>query len=285
MRSRQLLRLQQQFLRSLHSAPTPWLLAEIEPAQGFAGHREEVLALYLKRAMARTVDPLVPMFPGCRWLFGDQVLHGLLERFYGSSPGEPISTQQLIYEFIGFLDTLSDQELQDLMIRQIDPGVSHRQAALEVAMLDARRVWSNMAQRRPSPGPAALLHLFHERRHRWGRPRLDRGTRLVLSRFDLTRLEQAVVNQEPLERLPLQPDGPSSFLLHRPPDAHQQVALLSPAESRLLGGCNGTMTVTALCHQESFFGKPEAATEAEIRRWIEAQVIVDLQTELPPGSL
>ena len=56
MKSKQLVRLQQQFLRSLHAEPSEWLLNEIEPANGFDS-AQAVLNTYLSRAVSRTVDP------------------------------------------------------------------------------------------------------------------------------------------------------------------------------------------------------------------------------------
>ncbi|MBE9171672.1 putative DNA-binding domain-containing protein [Cyanobium sp. LEGE 06143] len=285
MKSQQLLHLQQEFLKSLHSAPTPWLLDQITPADGFSGNSDEVLRLYLERAMVRTVDPLVGIFRCCRWLFGDDGLHALLKRFYNSCPGEPIAAQPLAYAFIGFLGDLNSTELAAHMVRAMPPGIEPYQAALELALLDGRRLWAQLAPRRVSPGLKAMLHRFHERHHRWARPRLDRGSRLALSRFDLLQIEEAVMQLRELTQLPVLDDVPAWFLLHFLPGAGSiEIQRLSPEDARLLSGCDGTMTITALCHQESFFGASTADTEARIVHWIESGVIVDLQTELTLGK-
>ena len=69
MRSPQIVRLQQQFLASLHSEPRSWLLDQIIPAPAFKDS-QEVLKIYLHRAMARTVDPLNQVFHSVRWMMG-----------------------------------------------------------------------------------------------------------------------------------------------------------------------------------------------------------------------
>ncbi|MEB3263254.1 MAG: putative DNA-binding domain-containing protein [Synechococcus sp.] len=280
MKSRQLLRLQQQFLRSLHSQPTPWLLEQVRPALGFGGDAEEVLQLYLHRAMARTVDPLHGIFGGCRWLLGADGLDQLLQRFYAFSPGEPINAQQLAYEFIGFLGALPAAELEGLLQCRPGAGMGARQAVMEVAMLDWRLSWAALAPPRDGPGVEGLRRQFRERNHLWGRPRLQRGARLALTGYALSELWGAIVAQEPLDSLPVRSEGPGWFLIQIGRQGGPEVLELSDAEARLLNGCTGTNTVTALCHQESFFGESSESVERRLLHWVEAEVVVDLQTEL-----
>lgn len=280
MKSLQLLRLQQQFLKSLHSQPTPWLLEQILPAQGFGGCRDEVIGLYLSRAMARTVDPLHNIFSACRWLLGEENLAPLLERFYSFSPGEPLNGQQLAYEFIGFLAAQDDAELAPLLRSALPPGFRPRQAVVEMAMLDWRLLWAEMAPRRPSPGPQVLLHRLRERSHLWARPRIDRGVRLTLTGFDLTGLHQAIRTDAVVAVLPVLKDGPACFLIQAAPGERAGVSPIDAVRARILSGCDGTRTITALCHQETFFGHPEPETEAILCELVERGILVDLQTEI-----
>ncbi|MCT0225786.1 putative DNA-binding domain-containing protein [Synechococcus sp. CS-1328] len=283
MTSRQLLHLQQQFLRSLHSQPTPWLLEQVRPAAGFGGDAREVIELYLKRAMARTVDPLHGIFGGCRWLLGADGLDQLLERFYAFSPGEPINAQQLAYECIGFLSSLPEGELEGLLQRTAGQGMEARQAVLEVAMLDWRLSWASLAPPRDGPGVEGLRRQFRERNHRWGRPRLQRGARLALTGYALAELWLAIAADAPLECLPVRTDGPGWYLIQIGRGGVPEVLGLPAAEARLLSGCNGTNTVAALCHQESFFGESLEAVETRLLAWVEAEVVVELQTEIGGG--
>ncbi|CAK22492.1 DNA-binding domain-containing protein [Synechococcus sp. CS-197] len=284
MKSPQLLRLQQQFLKSLHSGPTPWLLDQIVPARGFA-KPDEVLNLYLHRAMARTVDPLHDVFRSLHWLLGDEVFDGLLERFYAFSPGEPLNAQLLASEFAGYLSRLDGAALAAL---KVDPallpeGLTLPQALVAGAMFDWRCMWTSQANSRRSETVDALLHRLHHRCSCWSRPRLDRGTRLCDSGVDLAGWRELVETKEPRQPLPMVQsscDGSvATFLIHSTQDHEVRVRRLAADEARLLNHCDGTHTVTSLIHEASFRGQSAEATMGLLRRLVEEDVIVELQEQ------
>ena len=81
MRSPEIVRLQQQFLASLHDEPKAWLLDQIIAPAGFKDSRE-ILEIYLHRAKARTVDPLKGVYKCLAGVIGDQALNNLIDKFY-----------------------------------------------------------------------------------------------------------------------------------------------------------------------------------------------------------
>ncbi|QEY32328.1 DUF2063 domain-containing protein [Synechococcus sp. RSCCF101] len=289
MKSPQLLRLQQQFLKSLHSRPTPWLLEQIQPAQGFAAP-DEVLGIYLHRAMARTVDPLHDVFRSLRWFLGTDPFEGLLERFYASSPGEPLNAQVLASEFAGHLAGLDAAALAEL---KVDPallpgGLSLPQALVAAALLDWRCLWTSQAPSRRADTAAELIHRLQHHSSLWARPRLDRGSRLCDSGVDLARVCALVEAGAPRQVLPLVEPGcggaVATFLIHAGPDHAVQVRRLAADEARLLNHCDGTHTIASLTHEASFHGQSAEATLALVKGLIEEGVIVELQERLeaPP---
>ena len=143
MKSPQIIRLQQQFLASLHSQPRQWLIDQIIPAPGFKD-ANEVLDVYLNRAMARTVDPLNDVFRSVRWLVGETAFEHILENFYKQSLGEPLNAQVLASEFANFIGTLSDQQWDQMSSTvRMDPDctLTRKQALVAAAMMDWRCHW------------------------------------------------------------------------------------------------------------------------------------------------
>lgn len=290
MKSPQLLRLQQQFLKSLHSSPTPWLLDQIEPAQGFA-QPDEVLKIYLHRAMTRTVDPLHHVFCSLRWLLGENAFEILLKRFYAFAPGEPLNAQVLASEFAGYLAELDVAALAEL---NVDPallpeGLSLPQALVAGAMFDWRCMWTSQSVSRRSQTVDELLNQLQHRCRCWSRPRLERGTRLCDSGVDLARWNELVKADAPRQPLPMVQrscDGSvATFLIHAGQDHGVRVRRLAADEARLLNHCDGTHTITSLTHEASFYGQSKAVTLDLLKRLIEEEVIVELQENFKVAAL
>lgn len=282
MKCTELLHLQQEFLRSLHSTPSPWLLERIQPAAGFADARE-VLDLYLQRAVARTVDPLHEVFPSVQWLIGRRAFDALMQRFYASSPGEPLSAQVLATEFAGFLGGISEADLAPLEPESAHAadGIDLSQALVAAALLDWRCLWVRLAPARPGQvSSTRLLRELQHRSHLWARPRLDRGTRLCDSGVDLEEFRRLVETGAPRRPLPLTEQGTAAFLIHAGPTHEVVVRRLQADEARLLDHCDGTHTIASLQHEASFHGRSAAETLALVHRLIEEGVIVELQRSL-----
>ncbi len=281
MKSPQLLRLQQQFLASLHREPTPWIVDQIIPAQGFKD-AEEVLKIYLHRAMARTVDPLHDVFKTVRWLIGSEAFEKILEKFYKSSPGEPLNAQTLATEFSCFLGSIDKPVLDSLSASySIDiTDVNFPQMLLAAGMLDWRCLWARLAPSRDRKPVQELIRDLHRRRHIWARPRLNRGTRLCVSGVDLEALVALTDTDAPKQRLPMVEGGTATFLIYSNLENQVIVRRLNQEESLLLNHCNGTHTLASLKHEGSFYNFKDIDTINLVQRLITEGVIVDLQSDL-----
>lgn len=281
MKSPQLLRLQQQFLKSLHAGATPWLLRQIQPAQGFRSP-ESVLSVYLDRAMERTVDPLRQAYRTLRWLLGDQNFDAALTRFYEASMGEPLSAQALATEFAAYFAELSDQEITALL-PDLDPETQAACSASQLigtaALLDWRLLWCTLAEPREAPDQDALLRILHHRCHLWSRPRLERGSRLCTSLVDLVRLKQAMEEQRQPSALALC-DHPATFLIHLNGQRDVCVTRIEGLRERILNHCDGTHTISSLIHEQSLYGVAREQMIQELEDLIRSRIIVDLQSAL-----
>lgn len=281
MKSPQLLRLQQQFLASLHREPTPWLVEQIIPAEGFTD-AEEILKIYLHRAMARTVDPLHDIFKTVRWLIGAKAFEKILEKFYESSPGEPLNAQTLATEFSCFLGCIDKPALDSLSASySIDiTGVNFPQMLLAAGLLDWRCLWAKLAPTRNRKHVQELIQELHHRCHIWARPRLNLGTRLCVSGVDLQALKGLVGTDASKHRLPMVEGGIATFLIYSDLENQVTVKRLNQEEALLLNHCDGTHTLASLKHESSFYNYKESDTLNLVERFMTEGVIVDLQSEL-----
>lgn len=282
MKSPQLLRLQQQFLASLHREPTPWLVDQIIPAKGFAD-AEEILNIYLHRAMARTVDPLHDVFKTVRWLIGADAFEKLLEKFYISSPGEPLNAQTLATEFASFLGCIDKETLDSLSATySINiANVNFPQMLLAAGMLDWRCLWARLAPSRNRKPVQMLIQELQHRCHIWARPRLNRGSRLCVSGVDLQAL-RALVGTDASEhhRLPMVEGGTATFLIFSDFDNQVIVRRLNHQETLLLNHCDGTHTLASLKHEGSYFNYTDLDTINIVHQLITEGIIVELQGDL-----
>jgi len=282
MRSPQIVRLQQQFLASLHSKPRAWLLDQILPAPGFSGS-EEVLGIYLHRAMARTVDPLNDVFKSVRWALGDASFAGLLERFYADSFGEPLNAQALAVEFGAFIGSLDEEQMEKLAFTVSTNGsaaFSRTQALVAAAMLDWRTHWVSLIANHDREPHDSLHRKLKHRSSLWLRPRLDRCSRLCISGVDLECLYQLVNHDDGSHVIPLNSEGPRNYLVHADLQHQVVVRALTDTEDLLLRHCDGTHTLTSLEHEASFFGVSSPEVSEICHRLIDEGVITNLQDQL-----
>ena len=282
MKSPQLVRLQQQFLKSLHSGVSPWLLQQVEPAHGF-GTAENVLNTYLKRAESRTIDPLKQTYRHLQWLLGEEGFRTLIDDFYKQSLGEPLSAQALNVEFSHFLSSCSEETYRSLLplpLTSVEHGHHEIWTILVgAAMLDWRLAWCAVAPRRDCSSPDELLQELHHRDHLWARPRLDRGTRLMHSIIDLKQLMQAA-SQSPRQG-PIQLHRePRPYLIHLSPQETVEVQQLDENSMLILGGCDGTQTLCSIIYEQTLHGSHREAVMERIRQLIQAGIIVKFQSEL-----
>ena len=282
MKSPQLLRLQQQFLASLHRGPTPWIVDQIIPAKGF-NNSEEALSIYLDRAKARTVDPLRDIFKTVQWLIGANAFEKLLEKFYISSPGEPLNAQSLATEFSCFLGCLDKTILNAMSASysvDID-DVNVPQMLLAAGLLDWRCLWAHYAPTRHQKLVPELLQELQHRCHIWARPRLNRGSRLCESGVDLQAIRELVgTDASEHHRLPMVDGGTATFLIYSDLENQVIVRRLNHQETLLLNHCDGTHTLASLKHEASFYNYTDTDTIALLEQLIIEGVIVELQTEM-----
>ena len=164
MRSPQIVRLQQQFLASLHDKPRQWLLDQIEPAPGFKDS-EEVLEIYLHRAMARTVEPLNDIYQCLRWVIGDDTFNQFVKQFYADSLGEPLNAQALSTEFAAYIGNIGEEARGDIKIAREDSTKDHYSNSIIIeaaAMLDWRIHWVTLvANKRKGSAEELTRQLNH----------------------------------------------------------------------------------------------------------------------------
>ena len=281
MKSRELLHLQQQFLKSLHCHPSPWLLAQIQPARGFSGS-DAVLSVYLQRAVKRTVDPLREIYAHLRWLIGDQSFEQLVDGFYAASLGEPLEAGQMATEFATFVSELNDDQLNALMQRVPIVGAASttcRQILVAVIMFDWRWQWVKLAPRRDSRGVDEMLRDFQHRNVLAARPRVDYGTRLMASRLDLQWLLHAAAQQGTPEA-PVLYEMPQQYVLYLGDDDTPVLAPIEGMRQRLLSLCDGSHTLFSLIYEQSLYELEHEAVVNEIQALIRQGLIVELQHNL-----
>ena len=282
MRSPQIVRLQQQFLASLHSEPRPWLLDQIIPAPAFRDSHE-VLQIYLQRAMASTLDPLNQVFHSVRWMMGVDHFEELLERFYADSLGEPLNAEALSTEFVSYLGSLEEEDwvrMANGVILKSDCGFSASMALVAAALLDWRCHWVSLIAHRSYESRELLLKKLHQRSSIWQRPTLNPTSKMCISGVDLVSLKQRVEQDAEPKEVPFCPNGPNTFLIHADQDHKPQVRLLTSDEARLINHCNGTHTIASLCHEADYFGRSHQQTRELISLLINDGVIRGLSDGL-----
>ena len=281
MRSPQIIRLQQQFLASLHSHPRPWLLKEIIPAPGFA-NANEVLEIYLHRAMARTIDPLNGIFRSVHWLIGEKAFQNLLEDFYRQSLGEPLNSEALASEFANFIGQYTEKQWEEISLTvNIDPEslITQKQALVGASMMDWRCHWVSILPNRIDHDAKSLHERLHNKEFIWLRPMINPCARLCISAIDLEDLYKQVNRAAPDSNNLVKScsNGPSHFLINA--DLNHQVIVrkLSDQEGRLLNHCNGTHTVTSLIHEASFYQRSAQGTLKLMHQLIDEGVITQFK--------
>ena len=284
MRSAQIVRLQQQFLASLHDKPRQWLIDQIIPAPGF-NDANQVLGIYLHRAMARTIDPLNDVFKSVRWLIGASAFEKLLEDFYGQSLGEPLNAQVLASEFANFIGTLDQHQWERLSLCvNVDPDstMKPKQALVAAAMLDWRCHWVSILPNKKSKGTEQLHKKLKQKDAIWLRPKLDNCSRLCVSGFDIEDLyEKVSLTLTESERIAQTcSNGPAHFLIHADLNHNVVVRQLKDNEGRLLNHCDGTHTVISLVHEASFYQQSQEGTLKLIHQLIDEGVITQLNDTL-----
>lgn len=284
MKSPQILRLQQQFLASLHSNHQPWLLKEIIPAPGFS-NASEVLDIYLNRAMARTIDPLQAIFRSVHWLTGTTVYHQILEDFYRQSLGEPLNSEALASEFANFIGQYTEKQWEEISLTvNIDPEslITQKQALFGASMMDWRCHWVSILPNRIEHDAKTLHARLHDKEFIWLRPMINPCARLCISAIDLEDLYIQVKRDAPDSKNLVKScsNGPSHFLIHA--DLNHQVIVrkLSDQEGRLLNHCNGTHTVTSLIHEASFYQKSAHGTLKLMHQLIDEGVITQFKNPM-----
>ena len=284
MRSAQIVRLQQQFLASLHDKPRQWLIDQIIPAPGF-NDANQVLGIYLHRAMARTIDPLNDVFKSVRWLIGESAFEKLLEDFYGQSLGEPLNAQVLASEFANFIGTLDQHQWERLSLCvNVDPDstMKPKQALVAAAMLDWRCHWVSILPNKKSKGTEQLHKKLKQKDAIWLRQKLDNCSRLCVSGFDIEDLyEKVSLTLTESERIAQTcSNGPAHFLIHADLNHNVVVRQLKDNEGRLLNHCDGTHTVISLVHEASFYQQSQEGTLKLIHQLIDEGVITQLNDTL-----
>lgn len=282
MKSPQLVRLQQQFLSSLHAEPSTWLLNQIEPARGF-GTADNVLRTYLSRAVSRTVDPLKQIYKHVRWLLGERAFETLVSNFYAQSLGEPLSPLTLSGEFASFIEDNFNQHYCDLLdtplVDDDQPSTQLNALVIGVALLDWRLNWCELAPQRERMSEEEMLHDLHHRNHLWARPRLDRGTRLFHSIVDFHSLQQADLSQPRSKGISLH-QKPEPYIVYSKDSGEVITRMLDETMQRILSYCDGTHTLASILYQEMLFGDSKEAAQDRIKQLISDRVIVCFQFEL-----
>ena len=282
MRSPQIVRLQQQFLASLHSEPRQWLLDQIIPAPAFKDSHE-VLRLYLDRAMARTVDPLNQVFHSVRWMMGAEHFEQLIERFYADSLGEPLNAEALSMEFVSYLGSLEEVDwvrMADRVKLNSACGFTASMALVAAALLDWRCHWVSLIAHRSYESTELLHKKLHHRSSIWQRPTLNPTSKLCISGVDLVSLSQRVEDNTAPKEVPFCADGPSTFLIYADQDHKPRVRLLNADEARLVNHCDGTHTIASLCHEAEYFDRSHKQTRELISALITDGVIRALKDGL-----
>ena len=278
MRSPQIVRLQQQFLASLHDKPRAWLVEQIVPAPGFK-NAEEILEIYLHRAKARTVDPLNSIYNCLRWVIGEESLHRLIDNFYADSLGEPLNSQTMATEFGAYIGNLTSEAQKEATIEIRAVNGSEGDASLAMvsaAFLDWRCHWVSMIEHRSEENTAVLHKKLQHRSAMWLRPRLNKTSRLCTSGIELCDLWQKAKQGATDKSVPYCSNGPSSFLIHADQAHNPVVRRLNPDEEHLLNHCDGTHTIASLCHEAKFFGRTKEETFSLISQLIDEGVIRNL---------
>lgn len=282
MKSKQLVRLQQQFLRSLHAEPSEWLLNEIEPANGF-GSAQAVLNTYLSRAVSRTVDPLRQIYRHVSWILGTQAFEALVSDFYAEALGEPLSPAALSGEFTAFIEDRFGQKHCNLLLSSLaDCDLSASRLSplvIGVAMLDWRINSCKLAPKREHESQDELLRILNHRRYLWARPRLGRGTRIFHSIVDFEDLLQADLSKPRAEPLKLH-DRPNPYLVYCSASNKVLTIAIDGATQRILSQCDGTHTLASIFYEAMLFGDSKSVSIEKIRDLIRDEVIVHFQFEL-----
>jgi hypothetical protein len=282
LKSPQLVRLQQQFLRSLHTEPSAWLLKEIEPALGF-GTAQNALNTYLSRAVSRTVDPLRQIYKHVRWILGAQAFEALLSEFYAKAFGEPLSPIDLSSEFAAFIENDFGKQHCDLLLSSLlgdgQSASQLRTLITGVALLDWCLNWCEIAPKRESISVEELLRVLNHRSHLWARPRLNRGTRIFHGIVDIEHLLEVDQSQPRTATLRLH-DQPKSYLIYFSSPGEVRTIALDKATQRILSCCDGTHTLASIFYEEILFGGSKDSAIHEIRQLIIDKIIVCFQYEL-----
>jgi len=282
MRSPQIVRLQQQFLASLHDKPRQWLLDQIVPAPGFS-NSAEVLEIYLHRAMARTVEPLGDIYQCLRWVLGDETFNEFVKQFYTDSLGEPLNAQALSTEFAAYIGNIGEKEREK--IGNIKDGSKKdfysKSTIIEAAaMLDWRIHWVTLIANKSTTSVSELKKYLNHRNSIWLRPRLNQASRLCYSGVDLEKLNRITIEKSQDIFIPKCAEEVSTFLIYANQEHKAIVRNLNVHEARLLNHCDGTHTIASLIHEGKFFNRTKEQTIELIKQLIDEVIIRDLENKL-----
>ncbi len=283
MKSKELLHLQQQFLKALHGGDNTWLINNIVPANGFA-NSEEVLDIYLSRAQSRTLAPLHNIFQALRWLVGEDSFNHLLSHFYAESPGEPLDPQALAAEFVGLLFTLElskdndlNKELFNAVLQPAETTFNPLHIIIASALLDWECSRALLAPRRRLLCQEELQRLLLHRSHLWARPRLERGTIICNSLINLAALKEITQQKAPREAVKTL-EKPQKYIIFANSSQNICVNSISDTTAQLLKNCDGTHTIASLLQEGFTHGLKHSETISLISHLISHDIIVDFQT-------
>lgn len=283
MKSKELLHLQQQFLKALHGGNKSWLLNNIVPANGFA-NSAEVLDIYLSRAQSRTLDPLHNIFQTLRWLIGEDTFNHLLSHFYAQAPGEPLDPQGLAAEFVGLLFTLElsknndlNEELYKAVLQPAEATFKPLQIIITSALLDWECSRALLAPRRRLLCQEELTRLLKHRSHLWARPRLERGTIICSSMINLVALREMIHQKLPREAVETL-NNPQKYVVFANSSQNVCVESISDTTAQLLQNCDGTHTIASLLQEGFSHGVQYSETISLISDLINQDIIVDFQS-------
>ncbi|MCF8135103.1 MAG: DNA-binding domain-containing protein [Synechococcus lacustris] len=283
MKSKELLHLQQQFLKALHGSDKSWLLNNIVPANGFA-NSAEVLDIYLSRAQSRTLAPLHNIFKTLRWLLGEDTFNHLLSHFYAESPGEPLDPQALAAEFAGLLFTLElsknnnlKEELFNAVLQPAGATFNPLHIIIASALLDWECSRALLAPRRRLLCQEELQRLLLHRSHLWARPRLERGTIICSSLINLVALREVTKQKAPRQAVKTL-DKPQKYIIFANSSQNVCVESISDTTAQLLQNCDGTHTIASLLQEGFTHGLKHSETISLISHLVNQDIIVDFQS-------
>lgn len=273
MKSPTLLKLEQQFLKSLRTDKnSPWLESIIIPAH----HRntEEVLDLYLNRARTRTIAPFHEIFPACEAIMGSELFDRFVDDFYLHSHCDNVTVLDYANSFMDYLTVVKPEFFEPLIPTIEEQKIDWSRLLIDVALTEWRLRRAETAPTLRKNDPEELLHRLRVKKLHGYRPKLEHGTRIPFSCYCLIPLTKA--HKCPIEPRHLIAGERKPYLIWRKPDNQVEIRTISEDEARLLRSCNGHLSVTAILQEETHFGFSREETLDRISEAIKLGWIVSL---------